>query len=112
MPLDIGGISHHLPTMKTTKPPTRKQDRKTDATVVSQYDAAVDAKKRISLRGTKVKHFHVKALSDGRYLLEPRVLVPPEAVSPRALKMLDESVANLKKGRVSPPIDLPDLGED
>lgn len=98
--------------MKADKPHTRKKTLKTDATVVSQYDAVVNAKKPISLRGTKVKHFHVKALSDGRYVLEPRVLVPPEAISPRALKMLERSVTNLKKGRVSLPIDLPDLGED
>jgi hypothetical protein len=75
-------------------------------TVLNHYDVAADAKKRISLRGAKTKYFHVKALSNGCYLLEPRLLVPPHALSARSLKMLDKSVASLKKGMVSAPIDL------
>ena len=75
-------------------------------TVVERYDVAADAKKRINLRNAKTKYFHVKALSNGAYVLEPRVLVPPHAISARSLKMLDKSVANLKKGVVSAPIDL------
>ncbi len=76
------------------------------------YDVVVDAKKRISLRGAKAKYYHVRMLSDGSYLLEPRVLVPPAAVSVRTLKMLARSSANLKKGRASAPIDLSALAED
>jgi len=49
--------------------------------ILEQYDVAADAKKRISLRGAKTKYFHVKALSNGYFLLEPRVLVPPQAIS-------------------------------
>ena len=75
-------------------------------TVLEDYDVAADAKKRISLRRAQTKYFHVKALSNGCYLLEPRVLVSPRAVSARSLKMLDQSVANLKKGLASAPIDL------
>ena len=75
-------------------------------TIVENYDVAADAKKRISLRRTRTKYFHVKALSNGCYLLEPRVLVSPRAISARSLKMLDRSVANLKKGLASAPIDL------
>jgi hypothetical protein len=75
-------------------------------TVVERYDVAADAKKRINLRNAKTKYFHVKALSNGAYVLEPRVLVPPAAISVRSLKMLDKSVANLKKGVASDPIDL------
>jgi hypothetical protein len=80
--------------------------------IVARYDVAADAKKRISLRGATAKYFHVKALSDGCFLLEPRVLVPPQAVSARTLKMLDQSVANLKQGRVSAPVDLTPYRED
>jgi hypothetical protein len=54
-------------------------------------------KKRISLRDAKTKYFHVQALFNGCFYLEPRVLVPPRAVSARTLKMLDRSAANLKK---------------
>ena len=75
-------------------------------TVVEDYDVAADAKKRISLRKAQAKYFHVQALSNGCFYLEPRVLVPPQALSARSLKMLDKSVANLKKGLASAPIDL------
>jgi hypothetical protein len=75
-------------------------------TVVERYDVAADAKKRINLRNAKTKYFHVKALSNGAYVLEPCVLVPPQAISARSHKMLDKSVANLKKGVASVPIDL------
>jgi hypothetical protein len=77
-----------------------------DVTVLEEYDIAADAKKRISLRRAKAKYYRVRALSDGSFLLEPRVLVPPHAISQRVLRMLDKSAKNLKKGRASPPIDL------
>ena len=90
--------------MRTTTPGQRK--RTGNITVVARYDAAADAKKRISLRNARTKYFHVSALSNGGYLLEPRVLVSPEAIRPRSRKMLDQSVTNLKKGIASAPIDL------
>jgi hypothetical protein len=74
--------------------------------VVADYNVAADAKKRISLRGAKAKYFHVQALSNGSYILEPRVLVPLQAISARSLKMLEKSVAGLKQGVASAPIDL------
>ncbi len=86
--------------------PTTKTKQKHGVTVIDRYDVAADAKKRINLRNAKTKYFHVKAFSNGAYVLEPRVLVPPAAISTRSLKMLDKSVANLKKGLASPPIDL------
>lgn len=70
-------------------------------TVVENYDVAADAKKRISLRHAKTKYFHVKALSNGCFLLEPRVLVSPRAVITRSLRILDKSAASLKKGAPS-----------
>ncbi len=87
--------------MPRTKPKSKGQ-----LTVVERYDVAADAKKRINLRNAKSKYFHVKALSNGCYVLEPRVLVSPEMISVRSLKMLEKSVANLKKGLASAPIDL------
>jgi hypothetical protein len=87
----------------------RKQ--KNALTVVSHYDVAADVKNRINLRGAKTKYFHVKALSNGCYLLEPRVLVPPAAVSSRSLRMIGKSVANLRKGFASAPVDLSLLAE-
>lgn len=85
---------------------SKRSKGKQDVTVLLDYDVAADAKNRISLRGAKAKYFHVLALSNGSYMLEPRVLVPPEALPARTLKMLNRSVANLKKGKVSLPIDL------
>lgn len=86
--------------------------QKSSITILERYDVAADAKKRISLRGAKTKYFHVKALSNGGYLLEPRVLVPPQAISARSLKMLGKSVASLKKGQASAPVDLSAFTED
>lgn len=60
-------------------------------TVIRNYDIAADAKSRISLRGARTKYFHVTALSNGSFVLEPRVLVAPEAISPRTLKTLKSS---------------------
>jgi hypothetical protein len=84
----------------------KRSKSKKDVTVLLDYDVAADAKNRISLRGANAKYFHVLALSNGSYMLEPRVLVPPDALPARTLKMLNRSVANLKKGKVAPPIDL------
>lgn len=84
----------------------KRSKGKQDVTVLLDYDVAADAKNRISLRGAKAKYFHVLALSNGSYMLEPRVLVSPDALPAKTLKMLNRSAANLKKGKVSPPIDL------
>ena len=102
--LDIGGISHHSVLMPTTLMQRRKSTR--GITVVADYDVAADAKKRISLRNARTKYFHVKALSNGCFLLEPRVLVGLDALPARTRKMLDQSVRNLKDGVASTPIDL------
>lgn len=73
---------------------------------MEHYDVAADAKSRISLRKAKTKYFHVKALSNGSYVLEPRVLVPPEAVPAKTRRMLNTAAANLKQGKASAPVDL------
>jgi hypothetical protein len=91
---------------------TESKKQKSRVAVLEEYDVAADAKRRISLRRAKAKYFRVKALSNGSFLLEPRVLVPPQAVSPRVLRMLDQSAENLKKGLASPPIDLTPFRED
>jgi hypothetical protein len=102
--LDNGGNSHQITAMPTATLERRKKSQ--GITVIEHYDVAADAKKRISLRNAKTKYFHIKSLSNGCYLLEPRVLVPPQAVPTRTLKMLERSVAHLKKGMASAPIDL------
>ncbi len=74
--------------------------------ILAKYDASVDMKKRITLRGSKYSHYHVEELEDGRIILEPRVLVSPFEISKNTLSMMDSSVKSLKQGRVSKPVDL------
>jgi hypothetical protein len=90
-----------MPTATLKSPITKK-----NISVVQNYDIAADAKNRISLRGAKSKYFNVKAFSNGTYLLEPRVLVPRDAIPPRTLKMLERSMEQFKRGKASAPIDL------
>ena len=102
--IDRGGSSHDFFTVPTATVSLRKPAK--NLTVVEHYDVAADAKSRISLRRTKTKYFHVKAFSNGSCVLEPRVLVSPEAIPARTLKMLARSVAQLKQGKASAPIGL------
>ncbi len=74
--------------------------------VIKEYDAHLDMKKRITLRGAGAEYYAVRMFDDGHILLEPRVLVPPETVSKKTLRMLDRAAKNFKKGKVSAPIDL------
>ncbi|MFZ4115486.1 MAG: hypothetical protein ACOYK6_02040 [Chthoniobacterales bacterium] len=74
--------------------------------MINQYAAVADVKNRISLRGASSKYFHIKAFSNGCYILEPRILKKPPGLSNRSLKMIDQSVAHLLKGKSSPSIDL------
>jgi hypothetical protein len=73
---------------------------------VKQYDAKIDTKKRVTLRGAHYNHYHVLEYPDGRIILEPRELIAPFELSVRTLETMDESVANLEKGKASQPIDL------
>ncbi len=73
---------------------------------VKEYDARMDIKKRVTLRGGRFGHYHVREFDDGRIMLEPRELVAPFELSKRTLGMMDASVTNLMKGNVSQPVDL------
>lgn len=75
-------------------------------TTMKEYDAKIDLKKRVTLRGAKYDHYHVQEYADGRILLEPRELVAPFEISQRTLASMDESMKNLKKGKVSEAVDL------
>jgi hypothetical protein len=77
-----------------------------ESTLINRYSTRVDAKKRLTLRGVKAEYFDVKVFSNGNVMLEPRVLVPPGAISKRALRVLEASIENLKRGRASAPVDL------
>ena len=74
--------------------------------VLNQYTAHLDTKKRLTIRGALAEFFAVKVFSDGHVVLEPRVLIDPGAISKRTLRVMDQSAANLKKRVASPVIDL------
>lgn len=78
--------------------------------LVNEYDAKIDAKRRITLRESLFDYFHIKQFKDGSMLLEPRVLVEPNSISKKTLKMMDKSINNYKKGKVSKAIDLSSFG--
>ncbi len=80
--------------------------------IVKEYDAKLDSKHRITIRGSDFQYFQVKQYGDGHLELLPRVLVDPKEISENTLKMMDESIANLKKGNVSEPINLDSLNKD
>ena len=75
-------------------------------TAIREYDAKLDSKKRITLRSNSFDYYHVSEMNNGIIILEPRELTVPFQVSANTLSMMDESVKNLKAGKVSAPIDL------
>ena len=76
------------------------------ASLLRSYDAKLDSKKRITIRGAKFDYYNVQEMDDGSIILSPRVLVSPFSISENTLSMMDQSTANLKKGVVSKPIKL------
>ena len=80
--------------------------------VVKEYEAKLDNKHRITIRGTDFQYYKVKEYGDGHLELLPRVLVDPNEISLKSLKMMDKSIENLKKGNVSEPINLESYTND
>ncbi len=80
--------------------------------IVKEYEAKLDSKHRITIRGSEFQYFQVKQYGDGHLELLPRVLVDPKEISGNTLKMMDESIVNLKKGNVSEPINLDSINTD
>ena len=78
---------------------------------IKEYDAKLDTKKRITLRGSSYEYYHVVEFPSGRIELEPRVLVEPFEISEDTLSMIDKSMDNLKKGIASEPIDLSEFAD-
>ena len=79
--------------------------------IIREYDAKLDSKKRLTLRDAGFEYYHVSVLPDQRIVLEPRVLTKPFEVSANTLKMMDASVENMKNGKVSPALDLSEFEE-
>ena len=75
-------------------------------TAIHEYDAKLDSKKRLTLRDASFEYYHVQEMDNGVIVLEPRELTAPFRVSANTLSMMDQSIQNLRAGRVSEPIDL------
>ena len=73
---------------------------------VREYDTKIDAKKRITLRGSRYEYYHVVEFPNGKIELLPRELKEPFEISREALHMMDLSMENLKKGVASEALDL------
>jgi len=78
------------------------------------YDAKLDAKGRITIRGADAGTFRVTRRRDGSFLLRPygepsggeKGALPNDAIDASTLRMIDSAVKNLKAGRRSKPADL------
>jgi len=79
------------------------------AQAVKEYDAKLDSKKRLTIRGARTKYYHVTEKEDGTIELSPRELVHPDEVSKRTLEMMDEAISKFKSGEVSEPVNIDDL---
>ena len=79
--------------------------------IIREYDAKLDSKKRLTLRDAGFEYYHVSVLPDQRIVLEPRVLTKLFEVSANTLKMMDVSAENMKNGKVSPALDLSEFEE-
>ncbi|TAH47268.1 MAG: hypothetical protein EWM51_11655 [Treponema sp.] len=79
---------------------------------IKEYDARMDVKKRVTLRGAKYSNYHVFEYPNGQIVLEPRELVAPFEVSAKTLSMMDTAIGNFKKGKASKAIDLSSLKDE
>jgi hypothetical protein len=70
------------------------------------YEGKLDEKKRLVIRGARHKYYHVQEEPNGMIVLTPQKLVEVEPISERAMKMMESSIKNLKKGITYGPIDL------
>jgi hypothetical protein len=77
--------------------------------IVNDYIAHTDSKKRITLRKSKFEYYKVQEFENGYIVLAPKELKDPAGISDKTLAVIDESIANLKKGKVSAPVDLSDF---
>lgn len=78
-------------------------------TVLKDYTAHLDSKKRITIRGALYQFYNVKEYKNGCVLLEPRELTVPDTISAKTLKQMDKAIENFNIGKVSEEIDLSDF---
>lgn len=71
-----------------------------------EYDAKIDSKKRLTIRGARTSHYHVTEYQDGTVMLSPRQLIHPDEISRRTLQMMDKAIENMKAGDRNEPVDM------
>ena len=76
---------------------------------VKNYDAHIDSKKRVTLRGARYQYYNVREYDNGCIILEPRELAIPEEISSRTLSSMDQAIRNFKRSQVPDPVDLSDF---
>jgi len=76
---------------------------------IKSYDAHLDAKNRITLRGVSYQNYNVRVFENGCVIMEPRVLSIPDTISAKTLSDMDRAVENYQSGSVSSGVDLSDL---
>ncbi|NOX17199.1 MAG: hypothetical protein GXO87_02835 [Chlorobi bacterium] len=74
--------------------------------IKKEYEAKLDGKNRLTVKEAQYSYYQVSEFDDGTVLLKPRVLVDPETISEDTLKMIDKSMKNFSKGKVSQKINV------
>ena len=77
----------------------------------NSYEAKLDSKKRLTIRGAETEYYHVTEHEDGTVTLSPRVLVHPDQISAKSFRMIEEALDNLNSGKVSESVDMEELKE-
>ena len=77
------------------------------AAAPQEYDARLDSRKRMTIRGAVHEFFRVRHRKDGSILLQP--LPSEEPVSAETLRGMDAAVRNLRAGNRAKPVDLKKL---
>ena len=67
---------------------------------IREYDAKLDAKRRITLRNVNFDYYHVQEMNDGTIVLEPRELTAPFQMSANTFSMMDKVIENMKSDKV------------
>ncbi len=62
--------------------------------IVKQYDARLDKKKRLTIRGAPFNFYHVNEFSDGTLLLKPQTRIDSDEISENTLRIIDLSMEN------------------
>ena len=57
---------------------------------VREYDAKLDARNRLTVRDAGYEHYRVQEFEDGTVVLQPRVLVSPNALTADTLRQAEE----------------------